>query len=128
MSIDSRWQQFARFCLIGGLSTGIYYGLYLLFLSFASPAIAYGVGYVAGIVFNICMHMLFTFKTGFQKRYMLGFALVYLVSMGVGALALQLIMAAGVSAPIAGLLVIGLNLVFNFLGMRTLTRVWGDLS
>ncbi|MFK8015722.1 MAG: GtrA family protein [Gammaproteobacteria bacterium] len=115
-----RCRQFARFCMTGAISTAIYYGLYLLMLPLLPAVGAYAVGYSAGVAFNLCMHMLITFRTGFHWRLLFGFLLVYLVSMAIGALVLRALVGLGVSVQIAGFLVVFANLFFNFGGMRAL--------
>ncbi|MFK7886979.1 MAG: GtrA family protein [Gammaproteobacteria bacterium] len=106
--------------MTGAISTAIYYGLYLLMLPLMPAVAAYAVGYAAGVVFNLCMHMLITFRTGFHWRLLFGFLLVYLVSMAIGALVLRGLVGLGVSVQIAGFAVVFANLFFNFGGMRVL--------
>ena len=113
-------RQFIRFCLTGAVSTAIYYGLFLLTLPFLPTVGAYAVGYATGVVFNLCVHMLFTFRTGFQWTLLFGFLLIYLVTMGLGGLVLRGLIGLGVDAPVAGFVVIFANLFFNFGGMRAL--------
>jgi len=117
--------QFLKFGLVGGLNTGIQYGVWwLLFRLLGVPMlVASGLGYTAGIVNSYFLNRSWTFKAaGNRNAGEFGkFVVVNLVAMGMNLLALKfLVDGARLKPEIAQVLAIGASLVVNFAG----NRIW----
>ena len=49
---NPRLSQFMRFCVNGGVSAGIHYGVYVVAMHFMQLDLAYSVGYVISFIYN----------------------------------------------------------------------------
>ena len=63
-----RIKRWALFLVGGGLNTAITFIIYLIASRFASYQLAYGAGYVAGIVFSYFFNATFVFRTRLSFR------------------------------------------------------------
>lgn len=116
------FRQFMRFGVIGVLNTVLFYTLYLLFLTAAIPTTAYFLAYVLSMAFAVIMNLRYTFKKRATARKLVTFVCVYLVSMYIGVVALKLLIGLSIGAKLAGLLVIGITIVTNFLGLKAAAK------
>ena len=120
--ISDQGRQFIRFATIGVGSTAIYTIAYLVLLRLLNPMAAYIIAFLTSVSFSITMHMIFTFKVRPAPRYAISFAGVYLTSMVLGGVVLDLLIAIGIMPAAAGLIVIIAIMFFNFFGMRIFAR------
>ncbi len=119
--------QIGRYGIVGGISTAIHYGTYLLLLwvigktglnQTANANISYAGGYFVGFCFNYFLTTYFTFKTKASKKNATGFTVChiinYLLEMGV----LNLLLFWGLERSMAGLIVIVVAVPINFVMLK----------
>ena len=119
--------QIVRYGIVGTVSTGIHYGVYLLLMFLLGDLgvqqtlnanISYAGGYLIGFCVNYVLTTYFTFKTKASKKNATGFTvshvLNYLIEMGV----LNLLLYWGVEKSIAGLIVIVVAVPINFVFLK----------
>ena len=115
-------RQFVSFSAIGVLNTVLFYGLYLLFLTVIKPTAAYFLAYALSMAFAILVNLKYTFKKRATIRKLAMFISVYLLSMYVGGLILVKLIDFSVSPQIAGLLIVGVTVIMNFLGLKAAAK------
>lgn len=85
--------RFARFLVVGAANTAASYAVYLVLLLVIDYRIAYSIAYVAGLFFGYWAHATFVFDARLGVRsglaYVLTYAVMYLVSLGVLAAAVD---------------------------------------
>jgi putative flippase GtrA len=85
--------RFARFIAVGAANTAASYAIYLLLLLFLDYRIAYTVAYLAGLALGYWAHATFVFRARFGGRsamaYAATYAAMYLMSLGVLAIAVD---------------------------------------
>lgn len=114
--------EFARYCTVGVIATGIHYGVYYLLQVYMNVNVAYTMGYLTSFVCNFFMTSYFTFRSSPSTKKALGFGgshlVNYLLHMGLFNLFLYL----HVSKELAPLLVLALVVPTNFLLLRLVFR------
>ena len=73
MNKDINFSELLRFTFVGGISTIVNYGAYLLFLLFLSPSVAFLLAYLFAFVVNYILTTVFTFKVKATKKNGAGF-------------------------------------------------------
>lgn len=71
--------EFLRFLLVGGIQTGLSYGIFLLLNAFLPYPIAYSIAYGCGIVLSYFLNVHFVFRQPVSLASFLKFPLVYVV-------------------------------------------------
>jgi len=123
MSLPGRHRELWRFMLVGGLNTAATTLLYWVLLAAGqTPALSFGLAFVAGIVLAWWMNGRFTFQAGTPARGLLVYPLVYVPPWAVGQGVLSLLLDAGVpgwlAGPLASLSVVPLSFGLNRLFFR----------
>lgn len=115
-----------RFAITGTVSTALHYGVYLLLLLWINPSLAYTGGYLAGFILNYFLTTYFTFQSKAGLGNMAGFSVShvvnYLLELGI----LNLLIWAGLSKSIAGLVTLVVVVPVNFLILRTV-YLWREI-
>ena len=125
---DEKTQQFVRFCIVGGLSSAMHYGIYLLLIWLWSNgtelwlSVAYSIGYLLSLFFNLWLTSVFTFREKVNIKRGLGFFLShgvnYLLHIGL----LNLYLWIGIPEWIAPVPVYLVAVPVNFLLVRTVFK------
>lgn len=116
--------RFVRFGITGCTAEGIHYGVYLLVLLWANPAVSYTAGYLVAMAFNYILTAFFTFRRKPTGGNALGFiashALNYALELGIlyGAMSL------GLCKHWAGLVAMTVIVPVNFLILRFVFIRW----
>ena len=130
MSAAGTRRELSRFILVGALNTGATTLLYWALLAAGlTPALSFGLAFVAGIGLAWWMNKHFTFRTGARAGGLAVYPLVYVPPWAVGQGLLSLLLDAGVAGWLAGPLAslgvmplsFGLNRLF-FRGRQAGTR------
>jgi putative flippase GtrA len=87
----TRHAEFFLFVLIGGINTGITYGIYLLLVSVMRYPFAYTGSYVAGIFLSYYLNVRFVFREQLSLSKALKYPSVYLVQYLLGLVLLYLL-------------------------------------
>lgn len=125
---SKRAKEFVRFCIVGGLSTGIHYVLYLILLKIFGVSseiginVCYSAGYIAGFVFNLFMTACFTFKTNVTFLRSLGFVVTNLINYGLHIVFLNLFIGLSVPTQWAPIPTFCCVIPINFILVRTVFR------
>lgn len=84
ISSKSRFAEIMRFAFVGGFSTVLQYGLYIVFLHAVklTPVVSSMVSYAISFVANYFLSSYFTFKSSPNFKSGLGFAASHLFNMG----------------------------------------------
>lgn len=81
---EKRLSEIVRFCIVGGLATGIQYGIYVVFVNAvgikAVPSTI--ISYAISFVFNYILSTYFTFKKKPTAENMIGFICSHAINMG----------------------------------------------
>lgn len=72
---------FARFCIVGIISSTIDAVVFYIVRSFTIYQFALVCGYLLGLVFNYCMTIYWTFKTKATKRNFIGIVAAHLINL-----------------------------------------------
>ena len=80
----TKYREFILFVLIGGINTGLTYGLYLLLLLIMRYPFAYSGSYVAGIFLSYYLNARFVFRERLRLSKALKYPSVYLVQYLIG--------------------------------------------
>ena len=120
--------EFIRWGCVGGVATGIHYGIYYLLKEYLFPNttfwvnFAYSAGYVISFLCNFFLSAYFTFheKPSFRKGA--GFSVAHLANYGLHILFLNFFMWCGLSTTVAPLLVFAIVVPLNFLMVRFVFR------
>lgn len=114
--------EFSKFCLVGGLSTIINYGLF--YLLYRTLMIYYlfssAIGYLSGTLFGFYLNKVFTFRSN-SKKYTVDitkYFIIYLISLFLGLIFLKGLVFLGVNIFLANLFVIGLTTITNYIGSK----------
>jgi putative flippase GtrA len=112
-----------RFVLAGGSTTVFSYGLYVLFLFWTNPRIAYAVSYVIGIVWSYSIQSVWVFRRSWSWKGLLSFPLVYALQAVLSFLLFTLFLD-GLSMPVlvAPLITLVLMLPLTYLLGRAVIR------
>lgn len=81
---NGRVSEIIRFCMVGGLSTIIQYGVYVVFVNAVHvPAVpSTMISYAISFIFNFILSSYFTFHKKPNAKNGLGFVLSHLINMG----------------------------------------------
>lgn len=111
---DPTMHQFIRFILIGVLNTAFGYCVFaILIWAGLSPQPALALAFVLGVIWNFFAHARFVFGEGGLSRvphYVLGYLVVY----GFNALALKMLLSAGLTSLVAQALLAPVAAVLSF--------------
>ena len=117
--------RFARFIVVGAANTAASYGVYLVLLLVVDYRIAYTVAYLAGLAFGSWAHATFVFRARLGARsavaYVATYAAMYVVSLGVLAIAVDYL---SVPKPAAMLAALCVTVPSSFLLLRRGFRLW----
>lgn len=107
----------------GGVNTALTYGIYLALGAIIHYQIAYGIAYVAGVVFSFFFNTRLVFKTRMSLIKFLRYPLVYLVQYIFSALVLMLLVENGwLSEKVAPLLVVLASIPLTYILSKILLR------
>lgn len=112
-------REFFRFCIVGILSTGIHYGIYLLLLKWVSVNVAYSAGYVVSLGCNLLMTSFFTFRERITWKKATGFLVSHGVNYILHILFLNLFLRLGIVERWAPIPVYCIVVPINFILVRT---------
>ncbi|NLC94944.1 MAG: GtrA family protein [Bacilli bacterium] len=110
--------QFIRFVIVGLLATGIDYLVYRLFLNLVGKDIAYTLGFIISLSFNLILSHVFTFKknvtalSGF--KFIIAHLINYLIRLGL----LNVFTLAGIPEKYAPLPTYVIAIPINFIVVR----------
>lgn len=114
--------QFVRFCIIGLLCTCLNYGVFYLLCEATNIhyIVASAIGFISGTVVGYFLNKLWTFGVKKKKHgYVFKYFLVYTFSLVVGLVLLKfLVVYYHMQEKIAGLLIIGVTTMINFVGSK----------
>lgn len=117
-------KEFARFLIIGGISTIIFYSTFIISLRIFGIYYLFAnvIGFVCGIFFGYPMNKHWTFKKSHQKQnHFPQYLAVYLTSLGISTIFLKIAVDyIGIIPEIASILAIAVTTCTNFLGIRFL--------
>ena len=116
--VPRKWREAGRFCIVGGVATGIHYGIYLLLDLWIATGVAYTIGYVCSFCCNYVLTNYFTFKTKPSARNGAGFALGHVINYTLHILLLELFLWIGIPNAWAPIPVYCLVIPINFLILR----------
>lgn len=122
MEISAKQKEFIRFCVVGGLATGIHYGIYLLLNKVMNTTIAFSIGYIISFFANFLLSNYFTFKTKPSAKKGFGFAGSHLINYVLQVGFLNLFLYAGIPENIAPLPVYAIIIPINFVLVRTVLK------
>lgn len=114
--------QFLRFCVNGGVSAGIHYGVYVLAMQFIQIDIAYSIGYVVSFIYNYFMTCYWTFHARPTWMRLLGFSGSHVVNYLIHVVLFHLLTVWGVHRLLAPVLVLMVAVPTNFLILRYVYR------
>ena len=114
--------QFFRFCVNGGVSAGIHYGVYVLAMQFMQIDVAYSVGYIVSFVYNYFLTCYWTFHARPTWMRLVGFAGGHGVNYLIHVVLFHLLTVWGVHRLIAPVLVLMVAVPTNFLILRYVYR------
>ena len=118
--------RFARFIVVGAANTAASYGVYLLLLLVVDYRIAYTIAYLVGLAFGYWAHATFVFRARLGARsalaYVATYAAMYLVSLGMLAVAVDYWL---VPKPAAMLAALCVTIPASFLLLRRGFRIRG---
>ena len=120
--IPERWRQPLRYCVVGGIATGIHYGVYLLLLLWLRAGVAYTLGYVCSFLVNYWLTNIFTFRTRPTVRNGAGFALSHLINYTLHIVLLELFLWMGIPEVVAPIVVYMVVIPVNYLILRFFFR------
>lgn len=115
---STKFWQFVRFALNGGLSSAIHYGIYYLLLYFTIANVAYITGYVISFVSNFFLTNYFTFRTKPTFKRFIGFSGSHAFNFGLHIGLFNLFLWLGVHELIIPLLVMSIAMVTQFFILR----------
>lgn len=81
MSMDTRYQEFMRFCIVGAVCTALDMALFYLFRVVVPYQIALVGGYVISLVVNYILTIRWTFRTSSTVRNAVGIVLAHLFNL-----------------------------------------------
>lgn len=115
---STKYWQFVRFVLNGGLSSAIHYGIYYLLLFCTTANIAYISGYLISFVSNFFLTCYFTFRTKPTWKQFIGFSGSHALNFGLHIVLFNIFLWIGVHQLIIPLLVMGIAMMVQFFILR----------
>jgi putative flippase GtrA len=120
----SRFEQFIRFAIVGGVATGIQYAILIALVqgALAGPVAASSVGFAVSAIINYALNRSITFRSSQAHAEALPkFAIVAVLGLAVNASLIWLFhIPVGLHYLLAQVLATGGTLLWNF----TLNRIW----
>lgn len=117
-------KEFLKFCLVGGLSTGLNYLVFFttIYLLGFDPVLAFLLGYICGFLFSFKFNKQFTFKSdGRHLTEIAKYVAVYVFSLLLGLSLLNfLVNISGFEPTIGFVLTIAVTTLANYLGSKFL--------
>ena len=123
--------QRVAFLIVGGINTAVGFGFFVLADltvgrwvdesagEVAGSLVTLGIAHVLGVLFAFVMHRRFVFRvTGHVWRDLARFESVYLVSLGINAVALPLLVAVGIPRLVAQAAITVVTTVVSYVGHR----------
>lgn len=107
-----------RFILVGGLATGVHYGIYILLSLWINVNLAYTVGYGLSFILNFYLSNFFTFRTKPDWKKGVGFGASHLINYGLHIALLNFFLWLGLTNAIAPLFVFAIVIPVNFVLVR----------
>ena len=114
--------QFLRFGVVGVMNTALFYLLYLGSIAILQPKYGYYLSYIASLVFAVLVNLKYTFGQSLNSTRVVLFVAVYVVTMFVGGEVLEIIIGHSVEAALAGLFVVGITVILNFVGLKAVAK------
>ncbi|SDH58680.1 Putative flippase GtrA (transmembrane translocase of bactoprenol-linked glucose) [Aneurinibacillus thermoaerophilus] len=108
-------KEFFRFLIVGGLNTGITYGIYLVLLLGFPYVLAYSGSYIIGVFISYYLNSKIVFQTNFSIKKMLQFPLVYVVQYVINTMFLYFLVQMNISEKLAPILVVILSIPITFI-------------
>lgn len=118
LSHSTKFWQFVRFVLNGGLSSAIHYGIYYLLLFCTTANAAYISGYLISFVSNFFLTSYFTFRTKPTLKRFVGFSGSHALNFGLHIVLFNIFLWLGVHQLIIPLLVMGIAMMVQFFVLR----------
>jgi putative flippase GtrA len=118
VAMNKKLGEVFRFVLVGGIATGIHYGLYLLLNPYLNASIAYTIGYIISFLCNFVLSNYFTFRTRPNVKKGLGFAFSHLVNYTLHIVLLNVFLWIGLSKTWAPIPVFAIVIPVNFILVR----------
>ncbi len=115
---STKFWQFIRFVLNGGLSSAIHYGIYYLLLFCTTANVAYITGYIISFVNNFFLTNYFTFRTKPTIKRFIGFSGSHAFNFGLHVVLFNLFLWLGVHELVIPLLVMSIAMVTQFFILR----------
>lgn len=117
---SSKSAEFIRFCIVGGIATGIHYGIYLclIYTTNINTNIAYTIGYVLSFLGNLYLTSRFTFKKKLTATKCGGFALSHGINYCLHILFLNIFLWLGVAKQWAPIPTYCIVVPINFMLVR----------
>lgn len=117
-SKNEKLQEFARFCIVGVIASGIQYLVYYLLQLIDGGqlwlSIAYTIGYVVSLVCNFFMTTYFTFRSKVSVGKTAGFGFSHIINYTLHMVLLNLFLSLGIHRLIAPILVLMIAVPTNF--------------
>lgn len=107
-----------RFGIVGGVSTLVHYGIYLLFMHILPDTIAYTIGYLTSFILNYILTAAFTFKQKSTIKRGAGFTLSHIINYSLHIILLNIFLLLGMPAQFAPIPVFAIAIPTNFLLVR----------
>lgn len=115
---DERVRQFARFGVVGLLSSAAHYAIYYLLLFVLKATIAYVAGYAVSFVGNYFFTNCYTFRTKPSWKHFIGFAGSHAVNFGLHVTLFSLFLWLGVNELIIPIFVMSICVIVQFTILR----------
>ena len=119
---NPRLSQFMRFCVNGGVSAGIHYGVYVVAMHFIQLDLAYSVGYVISFIYNFFMTSYWTFHSRPTWKRLMGFSGSHALNYLIHVVLFHLFTMWGVHRLLAPVLVLLVAVPTNFFVLRYVYR------
>ena len=125
---NEKLREFIRFCIIGGASTLLNYGIYVVLIKLILidagwwPSVAYTMGYILSWLFNFWFSARFTFRTDVSFKRGVGFAVSHAITYALHVGLLNLFIYIGVPPEWAPIPMYCIAVPTNFILVRIVFR------
>ena len=116
--LKTKFWQFVRFAIIGGLSSAVHIGIYYLLLLWTNANVAYITGYVLSFIGNFFLTTYFTFRTKPSWKRFIGFSGSHAVNFLLHVVLLNVLLYLGVNPMVVPFFVIGISMIVQFTILR----------
>ena len=103
------------FMVMGATSTGLMFGMYVLFNLFMHYQVSYFISYVFTVIVAYFLNTMFVFKKEVSLKTFIRFPLIYVVQYVLGAILLEILVRLGFSVTYSPLLIIMLLLPVTYI-------------